>query len=106
MVTENAIHELALNIGREFHPERIVLFGSYAYGTPKEDSDVDLLVVMPYEGTPLAQAVAIVQRYRTPFAVDVIVRSQDELQQRIAWNERFTMDILARGRVLYAADHI
>jgi len=106
MVTENAITELAQNIGREFHPEQIVLFGSYAYGIPRDDSDVDLLVVMSYKGTPLAQAVAIAKRCRTPFAVDLIVRSHDELQQRIAWNDRFIKDILARGRVLYAADNI
>jgi DNA polymerase sigma len=39
-------------IAGEFHPEKIVLFGSYAYDTPRPDSDVDLLVIMLFEGSP------------------------------------------------------
>ncbi len=104
MVSEQAIRELGADIAREYRPERIILFGSYAYGSPTELSDVDLLVVMPYQGTPLRQAVDIAQRFRTPFALDVIVRTSDEIRQRLAWNDRFIKDVLARGRVLYATD--
>ena len=46
-------------IAREFHPEKIVLFGSYASGQPRPDSDVDLLVVMPFEGSPFRQAAVV-----------------------------------------------
>jgi len=47
MVRMEQIEALSQQIGREFHPERIVLFGSYAYGTATEESDVDLLVIVP-----------------------------------------------------------
>ena len=62
MVKVNDIHELARGIAREFHPERIVLFGSHAEGTAGPDSDVDLLVVMPFRGTALRKSVEILNR--------------------------------------------
>ena len=46
------IQKLCEQISRDFRPERIILFGSHAYGSPTPDSDVDLLVVMPFEGSP------------------------------------------------------
>ena len=105
MVSEQAINDLRDRIVQDFGPERIILFGSYAYGAPSEDSDVDLLVVMAYTGTPLGKAVEIVQKLRAPFSVDLIVRSPAELRQRIAWNDRFIQDVLERGRELYATHH-
>jgi predicted nucleotidyltransferase len=53
------IRLLCRAIAREFHPQRIVLFGSYASGQPRLDSDVDLLVVMPFQGSPFHQAAVI-----------------------------------------------
>ncbi|MEK7995668.1 MAG: nucleotidyltransferase domain-containing protein, partial [Planctomycetota bacterium] len=50
MVAMSTIRELAEQIAEQFNPDRIVLFGSYAYGTPGPDSDVDLLVIMHFEG--------------------------------------------------------
>ncbi len=49
MITSAQIRRVSDEIVRRFRPERIILFGSYAYGTPTEDSDVDLLVVLPFE---------------------------------------------------------
>ena len=43
----SAIKRFARRIAAKFHPEKIILFGSYAYGTPHEESAVDLLVIMP-----------------------------------------------------------
>ena len=48
MVSREAIQKYADAIAREFRPEKIILFGSHAYGEPTEDSDVDLMVVMPF----------------------------------------------------------
>ena len=104
MVSQQTITDLGIRIGREYSAQRVVLFGSYAYGAPTEESDVDLLVVMPYRGTQLGQAVEIAQRFRTPFTMDVLVRSPQEVKQRLAINDRFLKDVLARGRELYAAD--
>jgi len=48
-------------IAREFQPEKIILFGSWAYGTPDAESDIDLLIVMPFEGSPFRQAGTILK---------------------------------------------
>jgi uncharacterized protein len=50
------IQELSHKIAVQFSPDRIILFGSYAYGTPTEESDVDLLIVMPFDGQPFRKA--------------------------------------------------
>ena len=50
MVERSEIEDLAGRIAKEFKPERIILFGSYASGAPSPDSDVDLLVVLPHQG--------------------------------------------------------
>ena len=50
MVNEQTIQDLCNRIVQDFQPDRIILFGSYAYGNPTPDSDVDILVVLPFEG--------------------------------------------------------
>ena len=102
MIDRNAIQTTCDDIAREFHPQRIILFGSYAYGTPTEDSDADLLVVMdiPEENTR-AQAVAIRQRIPRRYRMDLIVRTPAELEFRVAHNDWFLREVLGRGKVLY-----
>lgn len=105
MTSLASIIAMSDRIAREFQPERIVLFGSHAYGTPRSDSDVDLLVVMPYVGHAAYKAIEILDRVNPPFPVDLLVRTPEEIARRIALNDFFLRDILTRGRVLYAATH-
>src|SRR5213595_3018454 len=70
----SAIRRFARRIAERFHPEKIILFGSYAYGTPHEESDVDLLVVMPARNQH-DQAVRILWRLAAPFPLDLIIRT-------------------------------
>jgi hypothetical protein len=67
-ITMPAIRKLAREIAEKFRPEKIILFGSYAYGTPHQDSDVDLLVIMPARDSS-ALAVRILERIDPPFPV-------------------------------------
>jgi predicted nucleotidyltransferase len=106
MVSLEAIGELAERIAREFHPERIVLFGSYAAGTAHEGSDVDLLVVLPFRGNGIRKAIEILDRVNPSFPVDLLARNPKELQQRLAWNDFFLREIMEKGRVLYEAAHV
>ena len=102
-VTIEQIQEYSDRIAAEFKPERIILFGSYAYGAPTADSDVDLLVVMPFEGHPTRKALDILKRIDAPFAIDLLVRSPEQMRQRLAWNDFFLREIVEQGRELYAA---
>jgi predicted nucleotidyltransferase len=105
MVDMGSIRELAKQIVRECHPERVILFGSYSYGTPTADSDVDLLVVMPCEGKGCRKAVEILNKVNPKFPVDLLVRTPEQVRQRLAWNDFFLREILEKGKILYEAAH-
>jgi uncharacterized protein len=77
MISFSQIEAFSQQIVEKFKPERIILFGSYAYGQPTEDSDVDLLVIMPFEEMPVQKAIAIRQQVRSPFPLDLIARTAD-----------------------------
>jgi predicted nucleotidyltransferase len=99
------IQQFCEQLAREFQPERIVLFGSHAYGQPHPFSDVDLLVVMPFEGSPLQQAARILTRLEPQMSVDLLVRTPEQVRQRLAMQDSFMQDILKRGKVTYEAHH-
>ena len=79
------------------------MFGSYAYGTPDEDSDIDLLVVLSFSGSHIAKAVEIVRAVNPPFSVDLIVWRPEELALRLVQGDFFLREIVAKGKVLYDA---
>jgi predicted nucleotidyltransferase len=92
-------------IAQEFYPDKIVLFGSYASGKPRPDSDVDLLVVMPFEGSPFHQAAVIlghVVRTVGVLPMDLLVRTAEQVQERLHMGDSFMRDIIAHGKVMYS----
>jgi uncharacterized protein len=98
------ICKFAREVAQRFEPDKIVLFGSYAYGTPNENSDVDILVIMPCRNQ-LDQAVKISYQINPPFALDIIVRKPTELQWRLQEGESFSTEIMSKGKTLYEKDH-
>ena len=101
MVEMDRIRALTDLIAKEFRPQRIILFGSYAGGTPRSDSDVDLLVIMPFRGKPLHKAWQILVRLKPSFSVDLLVHRPEEIKERVDNNDWFMKDVLERGRILY-----
>jgi predicted nucleotidyltransferase len=96
----SAIRRYARKVAERFQPECIILFGSYAYGRPHADSDVDLLVVMPARNQ-MDQAVRIRLAFQAPFPMDLIVRTPKNLKWRIEEGDWFLREIVSRGKVLY-----
>jgi predicted nucleotidyltransferase len=94
------IRRFARQVAERFQPERIILFGSYAYGRPHADSDVDILVVMPARNQ-LDQAVRISLAIDPPFPLDIIVRTPKNLRWRLEAGDWFLREIVSRGKVLY-----
>lgn len=95
-------------ISHRFHPDRIVLFGSHAHGKPRPESDIDLLVVMPFEGSPFRQAAVVLDHVVKAVGViplDLLVRTAQQIQERIKMGDTFMRDVIERGRVMYEADH-
>jgi predicted nucleotidyltransferase len=92
-------------VAREFHPQRIVLFGSYACGRPTEDSDVDLLVIMPRtRDRGERMSVRIRQAIPRDFSLDLLVRTPSEVAKRLRWGDPFMRELLEKGKVLYEAN--
>jgi len=130
MVAMNDIQAVLDCIAEAYDPDCVVLFGSHARGTATNDSDVDLLVILPFEGKPFWKSLEITNRVNPPFAVDLLVilpfegkpfwksleitnrvnppfpvdllaRRPDDTQRRYAQGDPLIREALDRGRVLY-----
>ena len=100
------ISDYVSQVAARFQPDRIILFGSHAYGEPTLDSDVDLLVVMPHSGRDAAKSIEIQLEIPAKFPMDLIVRKPDELSWRIEQGDFFLREIEAKGKVLYEAANL
>jgi predicted nucleotidyltransferase len=98
------IRRFARQVAERFHPDKVILFGSYAYGTPHADSDVDILVVMPCRNQ-LDQAVKIELECDPPFPLDIIVRTPHSMKWRLAEGESFLTEVTTKGKVLHEKNH-
>jgi uncharacterized protein len=105
VISFSQIQAFSQQIVEKFQPERIILFGSYAYGQPTDDSDVDLLVILPFEEMPVQKAIAIRQQVSSPFPLDLMARTAEQIQQRLEMGDFFIQDIMEKGQVLYEANH-
>lgn len=105
MIGFDAIQELSNRIVEAFHPDRIVLFGSYAYGNPDEGSDVDLLVLMPFEGKGFKMSLEILNKVNPRFPIDLLARRPDDTARRYAEGDPLIREALDRGKVLYERHH-
>src|SRR5271154_3375352 len=94
------IRRYARQIAERFQPDKIILFGSHAYGTPHADSDVDILVIMPARNQ-IDQAIKIRWEIPVPFAMDLIVRTPKNLGWRLEERESFHTEIVTKGKILY-----
>jgi predicted nucleotidyltransferase len=100
-IPEYAIGETVRQIVEQFEPQRIILFGSYASGQPRPESDVDLLVVLDTPLKETEQAVRICQAIEYHYGLDLIVRTPTALAKRLAMGDPFLSDIIHQGKVLY-----
>lgn len=93
---------------KKAEPEKIILFGSYAYGQPNEDSDLDFLVikdidianVRTYRIDLKTKLWGLIQQLNIP--IDIIVDSQKRIDQRIEDGDQFYKEIISKGTVIYA----
>src|SRR3954463_7933640 len=101
MVTKRQILEVTDRIVRHFKPHKVILFGSRAYGRPHRDSDVDLLVIMPYRGHPLDTELRILNTVTPPFAIDLLVYAPQDARRRYREFDPIAREAFDRGKVLY-----
>ena len=101
-VTDQLLRDVARRIVEHFHPDKIILFGSRAWGSPGPDSDVDLLVVMETDKRPAVRSAEVSLACRPKFLpMDILVRTPAEVERRLRINDPFIRQIVEKGRVLY-----
>ena len=97
-----ALPEVVQRIVQTLQPEKIVLFGSHADGTPTSDSDVDLLVVMETTAPPVERHLAVSRLLRPrPFPVHILIKRPDEIESALEAGDFFIREALSQGQVLY-----
>jgi len=103
-IPQEAIDQVVEQIVEKFKPQKIILFGSYARGNPRPESDVDILVVMDTPLKEVRQAIQICQQIEYRFGLDLIVHTPKYLADRVKMGDWFLRDVLKDGKVLYESN--
>ncbi len=99
------LNNIVKKLRQDYDPEQIILFGSYAYGNPTDESDIDLLIVKDMNDSILARWVRVrklVSELRKGFAFSPIIVTPSELETRPGKGDQFFEEIMRRGKNLYA----
>jgi predicted nucleotidyltransferase len=110
MTTSKGIRDLVQDILGKlltgYAPQKVILFGSYAYGDPRPDSDIDLLIVKETDERFIDRWVAVRRLLSDPgrtIPLETLVLTPQELSKRLAIGDQFLAEILEKGEILYAA---
>lgn len=105
MVSRREIQAFVDQIVRRFRPATVILFGSHAYGHPTEDSDVDLMVILPHRGPGPKKATEIRLACPRAFPLDLIVRTPAEVRRRLCMGDEFLREITTKRLILHEIRH-
>lgn len=98
------IPEIREKIVKEFQPEKIILFGSYAWGTPTDDSDVDLFIIKKSDKRRIDRVREVGEIiFDSGIPVDALVYTPEEIKRRFEIEDPFIEHIFKRGKVLFQA---
>jgi len=103
---QRTIEALVERLVAEYAPQKVILFGSYAYGNPRSDSDIDLLVIKETPDRFIDRWVTVRRILSDPerkLPLEVLVLTPQEVSNRLDIGDQFLNEILEKGRVLYAA---
>lgn len=105
IVSEREIQEFCDKLVKEFNPDKVILFGSYARGEQREWSDVDIMVVMPFEGRSVDLSRSFLKRFRPDFPIDLFMQTPESLRQRYEECDPFIGHAVDTGKVIYDRHH-
>ena len=100
-IPQEAIDDVVRQIAEKFAPQKIILFGSYSYGHPRPESDVDLLVIMETTLRSVQQEIEICKNLDYEFGLDLLVYTPEKLAERIALGDSFLREVTRDGKVVY-----
>jgi len=103
---QETIQDIIEKLLAEYAPQKVILFGSYAYGNPRPDSDIDLLIIKDTSERFIDRWVTVRRilsdsERRVP--LETLVLTPEELSRRLAIGDQFLSEIVEKGKVLYAA---
>lgn len=105
---QTILTDIVERLERDYQPEKAILYGSFAYGVPNEDSDIDLFIVKETDARPVDRIVEVMRLLFTPgreISVELLVYTPVELQERLAKRDPFLTEVLSKGRVIYERTH-
>ena len=109
MVKDKKLRGLILRIVEQikegYEPEKIILYGSYAYGKPTKNSDIDLFIVKETDKRRVDRFVEVsrlVDEWGRQVSISPLVYTPREVEERLALGDDFMEEILSRGEILYA----
>ena len=100
----NTILDIVDKIRQEYQPDKIILFGSYAYGHPDRDSDIDLLIIKDTQERFIDRLFNVTKIASDPkrlTPLEVIVLTPEEIRERLQIGDQFLREALNKGEVLY-----
>ena len=101
---QHVIEDILQKIVAGYSPQKVILFGSYAYGQPDENSDIDLLIIKETKKRPIERWMEVKRlvrdRNRT-VSISPLVYTPRELDERLAIKDFFIQEVLEKGKVLY-----
>ena len=101
-IPKRFFQQIARRIREVARPQKVILFGSYAYGRPRTGSDIDLLIIMETRERPVKRAENVSRRlYPQPYPMDILVRTPAEVKKRLHLGDPFIREVISRGKVLY-----
>lgn len=102
-VIEKKLPKITLKIIKEFQPEKIILFGSFAWGEPTPESDIDLLIIKKSQKDRIERGQEIERiLWGADMPIDALVYTPDEVKKRLELEDFFIQDIFKKGKILYS----
>jgi predicted nucleotidyltransferase len=98
------IQDIVKKLVTGYSPQKVILFGSHAYGMPTEDSDIDLLIIKETDKRPIDRWMEVKRLLRDrnrDVSVSPLVYTSEELSERVALKDFFIQEVLEKGKVLY-----
>ncbi|MBI4549120.1 MAG: nucleotidyltransferase domain-containing protein [Ignavibacteriae bacterium] len=106
---EKVIQDIVEKLRRDYSPQRIILFGSFAEGNPRRGSDIDLLIIKETSERFIDRWVTVRRILTDPqrkVSLDTFVLTPEEIKQRVDVGDQFIIEILEQGKVLYDAEGV
>jgi len=101
-ITDSILSEVVKKIVDNFCPQKIIMFGSLVWGIPQEWSDIDILVILDSDESTSKLAAKISLLAKPQYIpMDILVRTSEEIEQRVKIGDHFIKKVLVEGRVLY-----